>query len=228
MENLKKYFWEMLGTLFIVLFGCGVAVYTNGNTVATSLAFGLVVMCMYYVTSNISGCHLNPAVTLAMLIKKEISFSDFALYIASQLLGGLLGGLLLYLFIRSRDNLGANMMQNLILFKEGITYKKDVTAYVIAMMVEIILTFVFVITIINVTKRKEDKGISGLVIGGALVLVHLLGIGLTGTSVNPARSFGVAIIQGGEALKQVWIFIIAPLIGGALAALCDKFIIEKK
>lgn len=227
MKDVRKYLLEMIGTMMIVLFGCGVAIYTNRNIVATSLSFGLILACMYYATNNISGCNLNPAVSIALFIKKEISLKQFLLYAIFQFLGGIVGALFLYLFFRESNDFAGNIMQNKILYRNGIMYEKDVTAYVIAILSEVLLTFVFVSTVLGVTKIRENKGLAGIIIGLSLALVHLLGMGLTGTSVNPARSLGVAIFEGGEALKQVWIFIIAPLLGGSLAALFNNKLIEK-
>lgn len=221
---MKKYLIELLGTMFIVLFGCGVAIYTNGNVIATSLAFGLTITVVYYSYGYISGCHLNPAVSLAYLIKKELSLKDFLIYIISQIIGGVIGALVLYFIFRSRDNLAANTIQNAILVKEGITFRHDTMAYIIAIIVEVLLSCVFISLVLGVNRKSENKILVGIVIGLGLVLVHLLGIGLTGTSVNPARSIGVAIFQGGTALKELWIFIISPLIGALLATLLDNCI----
>lgn len=227
MKKIKKYLLEMIGTMMIVLFGCGVAIYTNRNIVATSLVFGLILTSMYYIINNISGCNLNPAVSMALFIKKEISIKEFLLYIFFQFLGGIIGAMFIYLIFRDTSDFAANVMQNRILFKNGIMYEKDITSYIIAMLSEIILTFVFVSTVLSVTRLKENKSVAGIVIGLALIVVHLLGMGLTGTSVNPARSLGVALFEGGEALKQVWIFIISPLIGGSLAGIFHNALIEK-
>lgn len=222
MEQIKKYFIELLGTMFIVLFGCGVSIYTNGNALMTSLAFGLTIMVSYYSFGYISGCHFNPAVSLAYYIKKEISLKDFLLYALFQIVGGFIGALVLYLVFRSRDYLGANFIQNAILLKEGITFKHDTVAYIIAMIVEIVLSWVFISAVLGVNRKSGNKGLVGIIVGVGLILVHLLGIGLTSTGVNPARSIGVAILEGGTALKELWIFIIAPFIGAILATLFDK------
>ena len=211
---MKKYICEFLGTAVLVLFGCGVAVVSGGNLVATALAFGLSIVAMAYVIGNISGCHVNPAVSLAMLINKKIDVKDFVGYVVAQFLGGFAGSGILYFIISSCGvdvtALGAN----------GFGMLNIGGAFV----VELILTYVFVYTILGVTTDENKSSVAGIVIGLTLAFVHLLGIGLTGTSVNPARSLAPAVIMGGEALEQVWLFIVAPLCGAALSALTFKFL----
>ena len=210
---MKKYIAEFIGTLVLVLFGTGVAVVTGGNLVATALAFGLAIVAMAYVIGDISGCHVNPAVSLAMFISKKLSGKEFAGYVISQVLGALAGTGILYLILASTDlgtaSLGANGY--------GSLSATNITLLA-AIVTEIILTFVFVFTIIGVTSDDKKSSVAGIVIGLTLTFVHLIGIKLTGTSVNPARSLAPAIFLGGTALKQVWVFIVAPLLGGALAA----------
>lgn len=211
---MKKYIAEFIGTMVLVLFGCGTAMLTEGNIVATSLAFGLSIVAMAYVIGNVSGCHVNPAVSLAMLLDKRMSLHDFICYVISQVVGALCGSGLLYVILSksviTTVNLGANGYGDL--SSIGITLGG-------ALLVEIILTFVFVYTILGVTSEKNKAQVAGIVIGLTLAFVHILGIPITGTSVNPARSLAPALIMGGEALKQVWLFIVAPLIGSALATL---------
>ena len=211
---MKKYIAEFIGTMVLVLFGCGTAMLTEGNIVATSLAFGLSIVSMAYVIGNVSGCHVNPAVSLAMLLDKRMSLHDFICYVISQVLGALCGSGLLYVILSksiiTTVNLGANGYGDL--SSIGITLGG-------ALLVEIILTFVFVYTILGVTSEKNKAQVAGIVIGLTLTFVHILGIPITGTSVNPARSLAPALIMGGEALKQVWLFIVAPLVGSALATL---------
>ena len=218
---LKKCIAECLGTCVLVVFGCGTAAAIGcdvmGGYVATALAFGLVIVAMAYSIGNISGCHINPAVSLAMLITGKMSVSEFISYVISQCIGGVIGALILKIFASSGDidaGLGAN----------GLYYSN----IGLSILVEIILTFVFVIAILGVTSRDGFSNIAGLVIGLTLTLVHLLGIHFTGTSVNPARSLGPALLAGGEALTSVWVFIVAPLIGAALAAFCYKFLDSDK
>ena len=216
---MKKYISEFVGTLVLVLVACGVAVITDGNLIATALAFGLVIVAMAYSIGNVSGCHINPAVSLAMLINKKISFTDFVGYVVSQFLGAVAGAAILGVLLDDFTILGANSYA-----MEG----QLATTVWIALLIEVILTFIFVTVILGVTSKKENNAVSGIVIGLTLTLVHIIGIPFTGTSVNPARSFGPALLQGGEALNQVWVFILAPLVGAVLASLFYKYVLEKK
>ena len=195
---MKKYVCEFIGTAVLVLFGCGSAVVAGGvlGNLGIALAFGLSIVAMAYVIGNISGCHVNPAVSLAMLINKKISVKDFILYVISQVLGAMLG--------IEASLVGLNMIG--------------------AFLVEIILTFVFIYTILGVTSDESKSSVAGIVIGLSLTFVHIMGIPLTGTSVNPARSLAPALFLGGTALKQVWVFILAPFIGSALASITFKFL----
>ena len=221
---MKKYICEFIGTFALTFIACGVATIvgcdTSAGVVATAFAFGLVIVTMAYSIGSISGCHINPAVSLAMLIDKRLDKKDFAFYLLSQILGALAGSLLLGLILGEFTNLGANSYSNVL--PSGYV----VTPF-IAIVVEAILTFIFVLTILSVTSKKENAQVSGFVIGLTLALVHLIGIGITGTSVNPARSLAPALLQGGVALSQVWVFILAPFIGGALAAYFYKYIAKK-
>ena len=224
MEHFKKYLAEVIGTFVLVTFGCGTACAVGCDSAAgsgyllTALAFGLVIVAMAYSVGNISGCHINPAVSIAMLIRKQLSVADFIGYVISQVIGAACGCVVLGVVFGWDCGFGANQIQAG--WENGSTGA--------ALLVEIVLTFVFVIAIIGVTSKTENAAISGVVIGLSLTLVHILGIALTGTSVNPARSLMPAIFAGGEALSQVWIFIVAPLIGGALAAVVYSFLENKK
>lgn len=224
----KKYLAEIIGTFVLVFFGCGTACVVgcdaaNGcGYILTALAFGLVIVAMAYSIGNVSGCHINPAVSIAMLVAGKMTFKDFVGYVISQFIGAVAGAaalkgvLSLASFEDKTGGLGSN----------GIAGVGD--SIPAALIVEVILTFVFVIAILGVTDKAENGSVAGIVIGLSLVLVHILGIGLTGTSVNPARSFGPALLAGGDALKNVWIFIVAPLAGGVLAALVYKLLTCKK
>lgn len=219
MQLLKKAIAEFVGTMILVLFACGVAVWTYANVVATSLAFGLVIVAMAYSIGNVSGCHINPAVSLAMAMRKEISWREFAVYVAAQILGGLVGAGLLAMFLGSGKRLGGNEVQALLTS----AYNNEGLGLFLGLIAEIILTFVFVIAVLGATDKKHHDGRhAGIVIGLALTLVHLLGLGLTGTSANPARSIGPAVFQAlfgrTASLQQIWIWIIGPMAGGALAA----------
>jgi aquaporin Z len=210
---LKKYIAEGFGTAMLTLIACGVAVVSGGSLVATSLAFGLVLMTMIYVIGDISGCHINPAVSLGVFMAGKMKAKDFGLYIAAQFIGALVGSLVLALFVKGFDTLGANAF----LWED----------WYIALFVELILTFLFVTIILKVTESKENKNVQGIIIGLALTLVHLFGIGFTGTSVNPARSFAPALFGGWDTIQQVWLFLLAPMGGAALAALFYKYVLKK-
>ncbi len=229
MSKLKVVLAEALGTFVLVFFACGVAALTDGERVATSLAFGLVIVAMAYSIGRISGCHINPAVSLGVLLDKRMSLKDFLLYVCAQFVGGFLGAVALF---------GIAKMAGFELVGDAcngvIGGQLEVGNIIASLLFEVVLTFVFVFVILNVTDSKNE-GVgkkAGLLIGLTLTLVHLLGIGFTGTSVNPARSvataFGALIFNGNaEPLKVVWIFIVAPLAGGALAALVYKLFFKK-
>lgn len=210
---MKKYLAEFLGTMFLVILGCGVAVSTNVNVVATSLAFGLAIVGLAYGISSISGCHVNPAVSLGMALTKKMSWKDFVGYLVAQFLGALVGAALLAVMFKGTSALGANSANGNV----GIAF-----------LVETLLTYLFVGVVLFATSKKENGAVAGIVIGLTLTLVHLLGLGFTGTSVNPARSFGPALLQGGAALGDLWIFILAPSVGAVLAALTYKYFTSKK
>ncbi|MBO4406320.1 MAG: aquaporin [Clostridia bacterium] len=219
MQDVKKYLAELIGTFVLVFFACGTAAVvgcdpSGSGYLLTALAFGLVIVAMAYSIGNISGCHINPAVSLAMLIAGKMTVKDFVGYVVSQFLGAIAGAAALMAFVGKDSGLGANAL-----------YDGKIVA---SLVIEVILTFVFVFAILGVTSKPEYGKVAGLVIGLSLTLVHILGISFTGTSVNPARSFGPALFVGGDALIKVWVFIVAPLAGGALAAVCYKFLTENK
>ena len=224
---MKKYLCEFIGTAVLVLFGCGSAVIAGGTlgTLGIALAFGLSIVAMAYVIGNISGCHINPAVSLAMLINKKLSIKDFLCYVVAQILGAILGSSILYLIVKwcgmdvSVVGLGANG------FGDASSVGLNMVG---AIVVEIILTFVFIYTILGVTSSEKFSSVAGIVIGLTLAFVHIMGIPLTGTSVNPARSLAPALFLGGTALSQAWVFILSPLVGSALAAVTYKFLNEEK
>ena len=224
---MKKYLCEFVGTLVLVLFGCGTAAIGGAadliSNVGVALAFGLAIVAMAYAIGGVSGCHVNPAVSLAMLINKKISIKDFCFYVIAQILGAFAGiGLLLVIKHNAgldTSVLGANGYGELSGINVGIGG---------AITTEIILTFVFVLAILGVTSDKKYDSIAGLVIGLTLTFVHILGIPVTGTSVNPARSLAPAVLVGGQALSQVWVFIVAPLVGAALAAYFFKFAVKNE
>lgn len=221
---MKKYICEFIGTLMLVLFGCGVAVLTEAEVFTTALAFGLSIVVIYYSIGNISGCHLNPAVSFAMFVSGKMKGSEFIKYVIAQVLGAIAGALLLALLLNNISSIGDFKETNMGVNSYG---GFGVTMFG-AFIIETILTFIFILTILGVTSDKKNKNIAGIVIGLALVFVHLLGIKITGTSVNPARSIGPAIVLGGDSLKQVWLFILAPLFGSALASVTYKFLAYEK
>lgn len=216
---MKKYFAECIGTMVLTLLGCGTAVFVGcgepAGVFATAAAFGLSVIAMAYTIGAISGCHINPAITLGVALSGRMSWKDACGYWVGQFIGGIIGAAILYWIISatgapgamgSPEGMGAN----------GVANAGGVCG---ALLVEVIATFIFVLVVLGTTDAKKGAGnLAGLAIGLTLVLIHLVCINLTGTSVNPARSFGPALFAGGAALKDVWVFIVAPLVGGALAA----------
>lgn len=214
---MKKYIAEAVGTSLLTLIACGVAVMTGGELISTSLAFGLVIVAMAYSIGNVSGCHINPAVSFGLYAAGKMKLEELIKYVIAQVIGALVGSFVLMKFLGSNANLGANGFGN-----PG----QMATTALCALFVEIVLTFIFVTAILGVTDKKENSQISGIVIGLTLTLVHIFGINFTGTSVNPARSLAPALLQGGVALSQVWVFILAPLIGAGLAGLFYKYVLK--
>jgi len=210
----QKYLAELIGTFTLVFMGCGSAVVLgcapDGGHLAVAMAFGLAIVATAYVIGGVSGCHINPAVSLAMLIHRKLKVLDFICYIICQTAGAILGALLLKTVVDFgvTDQTGA-------LGSNGIGSLGTVGA----LTVEAVLTFIFVLTILGVTSDDSKGGVAGIVIGLTLVFVHIVGIPLTGTSVNPARSVGPALIAGGDALKDIWVFIAGPFAGALVAAL---------
>ena len=225
MESIKKYIAEVIGTFVLVLLGCGTAMLVGcdavngGGYILTALAFGLVIVGMAYCIGNISGCHINPAVSLGVLLSGGMTFTDFIGYIVSQCIGAVAGaGVLKAIFdlgdvVDKTGGYGSNGLA-------GVNGSAGA-----GLLVEMLLTFIFVMTIFGVTSKKANHGsFGGLIIGLTLTLVHIFGIGLTGTSVNPARSFGPALFAGGDALSDLWVFIVGPFAGAILAACVYKFL----
>lgn len=219
---MKKYLAEMFGTMVLVLMGCGAAVSLSCGTdtasvVGTSMAFGLAVVAMAYTIGGTSGCHINPAITLGCLLTKRISTKEAGMYMVFQVLGALIGSCILYVLTSNAglSGTGANDLQS------GVSVAGGLLA-------EIVFTCVFVFTVLGTTDSKKGAGnFAGLAIGLCLILVHLVCIRYTGTSVNPARSIAPALFQGGTALTNLWIFIVGPFIGAAIAAFAWKAIEDK-
>ena len=215
---MKKYVAEAIGTFVLTFLGCGAAVSlgcAEENTAAvvgTAIAFGLSVVAMAYTIGGVSGCHINPAITLACFIDKRISAKDCCGYICGQLVGGIVAGACLAAIYCCTSGLGANGI--------GAGCHGSVTT---ALVVEAILTALFVLVVLGSTDSKVGAGnFAGLAIGLSLILIHLVGIHFTGTSVNPARSIGPALFAGGEALANVWVFIVGPFIGSVIAVILWK------
>lgn len=225
----KKALAECIGTFVLVFAACGVAGATGGSLVATSLAFGLTIVAMAYSVGRVSGCHINPAVSLGCLLTKRMNAKEFGVYVISQIVGGTVGALLVFgIFKMGKVAIRGNACNSVV----GGTVNAG--GIIGALIAEIVLTAIFVYVILNVTDEKAGTGkIAGIVIGLTLTLVHLIGINLTGTSVNPARSIATAIsaaIYNSQTapLAQVWIFIVAPLAGAALAAVLYQAINTEK
>ena len=217
MKDFKKYLAEFIGTFVLVLVACGVAVKStcanSADVLLTALAFGGVIVAMAYSIGNISGCHINPAVSVAVLINGGMSVKEFIGYVIAQFLGATAGAAVLGVLN------GGNFA--------GLATNSANGNIGIALLAEVLLTCVFVLAVLGATSKKENGNVAGLVIGGSLALVHMLGIFVTGTSVNPARSFGPALMDafaGGTALAEYWIFLVGPMVGGVLAALLWKFL----
>ena len=219
---MKKYTAELLGTFVLTLFGCGSAAIagTALGTLGIAFAFGLSIVAMAYAIGNISGCHINPAVSLGVWMSGKMTAKDFFGYVIAQCVGALLAALVLAAII-NMTNLGGISVTGLGANGYGAASSVGLTACG-ALIVEAILTCIFVLTILGVTSSEKTASIAGLIIGLTLVFVHIMGIPLTGTSVNPARSFGPALVLGGQALCQLWVFVVGPFIGAALAALIWK------
>lgn len=222
---MKKYICELIGTMVLVLFGCGSAAIAGSvlGNLGIAFAFGLSIVAMAYIIGDISGCHINPAVSLGMLITKRMNSKDFILYVIFQCIGAIIGIGLLAVIINSAPSLGGYMVTGL--GQNGFGSASSVGISVVgAFIVEVILTFVFVFTVLGVTRSEKTSSVAGLVIGLTLAFVHIMGIPLTGTSVNPARSLAPAIFMGGQALNQVWVFIAAPLVGALIAGLIYRYL----
>lgn len=223
---MKKYIAECVGTFVLTFLGCGTAMFlgcgTPAGVVGTAIAFGLAVVAMAYTIGEISGCHINPAITLGVALSGRMSWKDACGYWVGQVIGGILAGaclLLLTKVVAAPDLTGA-------LGSNGVANAGGVGG---AFLVEVIATFIFVLVVLGTTDAKYGAGKpAGLAIGLSLILIHLMCINLTGTSVNPARSIGPALFAGGDALKDVWVFICAPLVGGALSACVWKAMVPKE
>jgi aquaporin Z len=222
---MKKYIAECVGTFVLTFLGCGTAMFLgcgdSAGVVGTAIAFGLAVVAMAYTIGGISGCHINPAITLGVALSGRMTWKDACGYWVGQVIGGILAGAVLLLFasVVGKDLTGA-LGSNAVANAGGAGG---------AFLVEVVATFLFVLVVLGTTDSKVGAGKpAGLAIGLTLILIHLVCINLTGTSVNPARSIGPAVFAGGQALKDLWVFICAPLVGGALSAFAWKGIAPKE
>lgn len=228
---MKKYFAELIGTFVLTFLGCATAMFigcaTPAGVVGTAIAFGLTVVAMAYTIGGISGCHINPAITLAVALSKRMTWKDACGYWIGQLIGGILAGACLLLLVNvvtpsaAECTFGVNIAENMQgLGTNGVANAGGAGG---AFLVEVIATFLFVLVVLGTTDSKVGAGnFAGLAIGLTLILIHLVCINLTGTSVNPARSIGPALFAGGQALCDLWVFICAPLVGAVLSALVWK------
>lgn len=214
---MKKYLAEMIGTMVLVLMGCGSAVFAGAvqpfasvGTLGVAFAFGLAVLTMVYTIGKISGCHINPAITLGMLLSKGISGKDAGMYMVFQVIGAIIGSSILYILAKDSGSVTT--------FTGANGYTNVLPAFV----AETVFTFIFLLVVLGSTSKGANTKFAGIAIGLALVLIHIVCIPITGTSVNPARSIGPALFQGGEALSQLWLFIVAPFLGAAIAAVVWK------
>jgi len=216
---MKKYVAECIGTFVLTFLGCGTAMFlgcgTPAGVVGTAIAFGLSVIAMAYTIGGISGCHINPAITFGVALSGRMKWGEAIGYWIGQIIGAIIAGAVLVLIVKVTGAPGA-MGTPAGLGANGVANAGGVGG---ALLVEFIATFLFVLVVLGTTDAKKGAGnLAGLAIGLTLILIHLVCINLTGTSVNPARSIGPAIFAGGEALKVVWVFILAPMVGGAFAA----------
>lgn len=222
---MKKYIAEMIGTMVLVVMGCGSAIFAGSvsgavglgvGTIGVALAFGLAVVAMAYTIGNISGCHINPAITFGVFLSGRMSGKDAGMYMLFQVIGAIIGSALLYALVSLGTNLGPTTTGSNS-YAEGMMGQ--------AFLAEMLFTFIFVLVVLGATDSKKGAGsMGGLAIGLTLVLIHIVCIPITGTSVNPARSIGPALFQGGTALSQLWLFIVAPMVGAALSAIVWRLI----
>ncbi|MCD8283295.1 MAG: MIP family channel protein [Opitutae bacterium] len=227
---MKKYIAELIGTMVLVLMGCGSAVFSGDvagavgggvGTLGVALAFGLSVVAMAYAIGGISGCHINPAITFGVFLAGRMKGKDAVAYIVSQIIGAIIGSAIIYVLVTAGGHHGPTCT--------GANGWSGEITMAQAFIAEAVFTFIFVLVVLGATDPKKGCGnLAGLAIGLTLVLVHIVCIPITGTSVNPARSIGPALFQGGEALSQLWLFIVAPLVGGAVSALVWRLVGEEK
>jgi aquaporin Z len=223
LKDTQKYVAEFLGTLILVAIGCGAAVASGADLVATALAFGLAVLALVYAIGPISGCHVNPAISIAMLVAGKMKGKDCLMYVIAQFLGAVVGAALLYLVLRGIPgySLSDGLGQNGYAEHSGMHF-----SLASCFLAEVLLTAIFLFVIFGSTSKAAPKGFAGVSIGLSLTFIHLVGIRITGTSVNPARSFGPALLVRGDAISQYWLFLVAPILGAVVAALIWKLFFD--
>lgn len=222
---MKKYVAELIGTMVLVLLGCGSAVFAGGvadtvgagvGTIGVAMAFGLSVVAMAYTIGNISGCHINPAITLGVWLSGGMKLKRALMYMLFQIVGAIIGSLILSLLVSTGTHDGPTATGSNTFDPGNIAQ---------AFIAETVFTFIFVLVVLATTDQKKGAGnFAGLIIGLTLILIHIVCIPITGTSVNPARSIGPALMEGGQAMEQLWLFIVAPFLGGAISAGVWKFL----
>ena len=222
---MKKYVAELVGTMVLVLMGCGSAVFAGGvadtvgagvGTIGVAMAFGLSVVAMAYTIGNISGCHINPAITLGVWLSGGMKPKRALMYMLFQIVGAIIGSLILSLLVSTGTHDGPTATGSNTFDPGNIAQ---------AFIAETVFTFIFVLVVLAITDQKKGAGnFAGLIIGLTLILIHIVCIPITGTSVNPARSIGPALMEGGQAMEQLWLFIVAPFLGGAISAGVWKFL----
>jgi aquaporin Z len=223
---MKRYAAEMFGTFWLVLGGCGSAVLAAAfpdigiGLLGVSLAFGLTVVTMAYAIGHVSGCHLNPAISVGLCVGGRFPARDLLPYVIAQVLGACVAAAVLYMIASGKPGFDASAGFASNGYGEHSPGGYSMQA---ALLTEVVMTMFFLIVIMGSTDRRAPAGLAPLAIGGCLVLIHLVSIPVTNTSVNPARSTGVAIFQGSWALQQLWLFWLAPIVGAALGALCYRF-----
>ncbi|MBM3155027.1 MAG: aquaporin Z [Chloroflexi bacterium] len=225
---MKKYLAELIGTFVLVLIGCGSAVIAGKaiGFAGISFAFGLAVLAMVYAIGSISGCHINPAISVAMLVAGKMKWKDTLLYVVFQCIGAIIAAGILLLIAQGLA--GYSVAANGLGQNGYGAHSPGGYALIACLIAEIVLTAIFLLVIFGSTSKDAPKGFAGLSIGLSLVFIHLVGIPITGTSVNPARSLGPAVFAGGEALSQLWLFWVAPLVGAIIAAVIWRYGFEKE
>jgi aquaporin Z len=220
----KKYIAELLGTFVLVFVGCGSAVLAGNEigSVGIAFAFGLSVLAMVYAIGSISGCHINPAISVSMFVAGKMKLKNMAIYIVMQCVGAVIAALLIYGIAVGKP--GYSLVVNGLGQNGYDAASLGGFSMVSGFVAEVALTFVFLLVIFGSISERAPKGFAGISIGLSLVLIHLVGIPITGTSVNPARSLGPAVVVGGVALSQLWLFLLAPIIGGLIAAVVWRFL----